>query len=278
MDCREAEELLVPYLLGALDVEERRVMESHLDTCVACNLQLRGDGETVANLAFSVPQLTVPPPVKQALMAQIDKDLYRARTGVMQAAVVGIWGVFRSSFKPLLGTAAASTLVVGLVFGGLWMHSRIDQISADNKVLSEKVEAATESQIELIRLVQDQRNFVYQAIAMSTTPGGSVNMLQGTSVASQARGMMIVSRNGTLAFLYVLNLSPLPPHRVYQIWLIKDGQMYNAAVFTVDSTGFSQTVIIPVAPIYDFDGVGVTIEPAGGSTGPTGTSVLKGDF
>ena len=88
----------------------------------------------------------------------------------------------------------------------------------------------------------------------------------------------MVSRGGTRALLYFLNLPPLPPFQVYQLWLIKNGQMYSTAIFTVDSTGFGQAVIIPVTPFTEFDGAGVTIEPAGGSTGPTGVSVLKGDL
>jgi len=46
----------------------------------------------------------------------------------------------------------------------------------------------------------------------------------------------------------------------------------------VDSTGYGQTVIIPVAPFWEFEVAGITIEPAGGSIDPTGVNVLKGDL
>ena len=57
MDCREAEELFVPYVLGAIDERERRLMDSHLESCGACSVALRSDGQTVASFAFELPQL-----------------------------------------------------------------------------------------------------------------------------------------------------------------------------------------------------------------------------
>ena len=57
MDCREAEELFVPYLLGTIDERESRLMDSHLESCGACSVALRSDGQTVASFAFELPQL-----------------------------------------------------------------------------------------------------------------------------------------------------------------------------------------------------------------------------
>ena len=81
-----------------------------------------------------------------------------------------------------------------------------------------------------------------------------------------------------LRFADRMNLRPLPPDRVYQVWLVKDGRRYNGGYFTVDSSGYGQTLIFPYASIAEFEGIGITIEPIGGSSGPTGISVLKGDL
>ena len=88
----------------------------------------------------------------------------------------------------------------------------------------------------------------------------------------------MVSQTGTRALLLVVDLPPLPSDKVYQVWLIKGHTKYNAGWFTVDSTGYGQTVIIPVAPFWEFEAAGITIEPVGGSIGPTGVNVLKGDL
>ena len=65
MDCREAEELFGPYFLGTIDETERRLMDSHLESCGACSVALHGDGETVASFAFELPQLEVPSEVSR---------------------------------------------------------------------------------------------------------------------------------------------------------------------------------------------------------------------
>ena len=56
-DCREAQELFVPYFLGTIDETEWRVMDSQLESCGASSGALHGDGETVASFAFELPQL-----------------------------------------------------------------------------------------------------------------------------------------------------------------------------------------------------------------------------
>ena len=76
----------------------------------------------------------------------------------------------------------------------------------------------------------------------------------------------------------MVDLPPLPRGMVYQVWLIKGSLMHSAGWFTVDSTGYGQTVIIPVAPFWEFDAAGITIEPRGGSIDPTGVSVLSGEL
>ena len=278
MDCKEAEELFVGYLLGALDPDERSWMDSHLDTCQVCSLKLQGDGETVARLAFAVPQLVVPPQVKHRLLSRMDADSQhepRATWGVRLSNILGALG---RNVVPHAGKAIASAAVLGVVLGGVWFNGRLDKISEDNEELSGQVVAAAETEANVMAMVKDQRQSTYEALRMSAMPGTSVNMLWDTHWPSRASGMMMVSRTGTQALLLVLNLPPLPPDQVYQVWLIKDGQKHDAGTFTVDSTGFGQAVIIPVAPVEIFEVIGVTAEPAGGSADPTGIHVLEGDL
>ena len=278
MDCKEAEELFVGYLLGALDPTERSAMDSHLDTCRVCSLKLQADGETVARLAFAVPQSDVPPQVKHQLLSRIDHDLRhesRANWGVRLSNILGALG---RNVVPHAGMAMASVLLLGLVLGGFWFDSRLDEISEVNEELRGQVAAAADTEASVMEMVKEQRSLTYEALRMSAMPGTSINMLWDTHWPSRARGMMLVSRTGTQALLLVLNLPPLPPDEVYQVWLIKDGQKHDVGTFTVDSTGFGQTVIIPVAPVRKFEAIGITVEPAGGSTGPTGINVLQGDL
>ena len=76
-----------------------------------------------------------------------------------------------------------------------------------------------------------------------------------------AWGMMTccaVSDRRTIALLAILNLPPLPSDKEYQVWLVSGGRKYPAGLFTMDSTGYAQTVIIPVVPFAEIDGTGIS--------------------
>ena len=277
MDCKKAEELFEPFLLGALDGRQRRRMESHLGSCPACSTRLPGDGETVTRLAFSVPQLAVPPVVEEHLFSRIDADNRRG----LPARVWRRLAVFKPSLVPgapiQASFALAAVVIVGLVWGGIWFNGRLNQISVDNEQLNAQVETMVEEDAQVKKMVNDQRYLT----SMTAAPGVSVNMLWGTKQSLKAWGMIAccaVSDTGMVALLAVLNLPPLPGDKVYQVWLVKGEQRHSAGLFTVDSTGYAQTVIIPVAPMAEFDAIGITVEPIGGSPDPTGTGVLRGDL
>ena len=269
MDCREAEELFVPYLLGAIDERERRLMDSHLESCGACSVALHGDGETVASFAFELAQLEVPSQVKRRLFKRVERNGRLARVAsrlVMQAEAYSRG--FSQAFMPHVGKAVALVLIVGVVLAGVWFNDRLNSVSQINNDLAD----------QLVASVKNQQKMAMDMLDMFNEPGASVSLLSGTGAWTSARGRMTVSRSGTKAFLLVVDLPPLPADKVYQVWLIKDRAKYNAGWFTVDSTGYGQTVIIPVAPFWEFEAAGITIEPAGGSLDPTGVNVLKGDL
>jgi len=126
--------------------------------------------------------------------------------------------------------------------------------------------------------IKTQQDMTYKAPLMFANPGSSVSLLRGDGAWTSARGVMMVSQTGTDALLLVVDLPPLPADKVYPVWLMKERAKYNAGWFTVGSTGYGQTVIIPVAPFWEFEAAGITIEPAGGSVDPTGVNILKGDL
>ena len=299
MDCNEAEELIAPYLLGGLDSKERALLEPHLKTCPTCGRSLREAGDAVVGLAMGVPQLEAPPHIKQRLIARIEAE---ARSGRLTHLVSTLARVPAGLGRALMAhpvRAAAPALVLGLVFGGLWFDGRLTQISDDNKEMSGQLAAAVETDTGLsqkveemnvrladaeerdasvMEVVQSQRAITYEALRMSATPGTSVKMLWGSEPSPSARGMVVVSSTGVQGLLLVLDLPRLPSDQVYQVWLMKNGQRYSAGVFTVDSTGYGQAVIIPVMPFAEFRGIRVHVAPPGGSPLPEGTSILKGDF
>ena len=100
--------------------------------------------------------------------------------------------------------------------------------------------------------------------------------LAGTANAPTARGKIVVSTDGKYGTLVVENLEALDPSEQYQLWLIKDGKRTSGGVFSVDEKGYAAVVIDAPLPLVEYSSFGITIEPAGGSPGPTGPKVMGG--
>jgi anti-sigma-K factor RskA len=100
--------------------------------------------------------------------------------------------------------------------------------------------------------------------------------LTGTNGAPGASGMIVISRNGAQGTLVVDRLPTLPADRQYQLWLVKDGKRDSGGVFSVDDAGYASLWVWSPSPLQNYTSFGITIEPAGGSPGPTGQKVLGG--
>jgi len=98
--------------------------------------------------------------------------------------------------------------------------------------------------------------------------------LTSTEAAPQASGLLEATADGRRATLSVSGLPPLSPDQQYQLWLIRDGQRASGAVFSVDTDGSAEVPVEASQPLTDYAAFGITIEPAGGSPGPTGQRVL----
>jgi anti-sigma-K factor RskA len=98
--------------------------------------------------------------------------------------------------------------------------------------------------------------------------------LTSTEAAPQASGLIEAATDGRQATLSVSGLPPLSSDQQYQLWLIRDGQRASGAVFSVDADGWAKVPVEASRPLTDYAAFGITIEPAGGSPGPTGQRVL----
>lgn len=70
----------------------------------------------------------------------------------------------------------------------------------------------------------------------------------------------------------------LSPDMTYQLWLIRDGQRTSGGLFTVNPWGNGTLVMQLDEPLDNYDAIGITPEPAGGSSGPTAPPVVRKEF
>ena len=128
------------------------------------------------------------------------------------------------------------------------------------------------------RTTQLQRQLTLQATAIPLIVSGQRIRLTGDVPAPQAWGELHFQPQAQVAVLQVYRLPPLPPGKVYQLWLIRNGQRDSGGLFRVDERGTGTLLVTSPKPLQEYDAVGVTVEPEGGSSGPTSPRVIGGNL
>ena len=245
----QIQELLPAFALGALTHIEEATVAAHLTECAECRSTLAEYREAVALLAYALPPSTPPPALKQRVLQHIAPAPVQPRRPGLGERLSTLW----PRLAPVWGAISLLTLLI-LVWGILSLQSRLQA-----------------QQAELQRLAQTQSVLLYL-----NQDGWRSVPLKGTEVAASALGVLYFEPQGAEGALLVSGLSPLPPGKAYQLWLIHNGQRDNGGVFTVNNEGMGALFIHAPAPMATYQAVGVTIEPISGSHGPTGPKVLGG--
>jgi anti-sigma-K factor RskA len=108
--------------------------------------------------------------------------------------------------------------------------------------------------------------------------GAQMRRLVGSESAPSARAWLYLSPTESDALLVAYQLPALEGGRVYQTWLVSNGQRVSGGIFRVDGEGYGWLKVRTPESFGAYQRVGITIEPDGGSPGPTGARVLGGDL
>lgn len=103
-------------------------------------------------------------------------------------------------------------------------------------------------------------------------------VLQNTASAPEASAFVVMGEDGNNGVLVVDHLAPLDESYEYQIWLVKDGSNTSGGTFAVDEDGYRGMRLSAPDSLLTYSDVFVTVEPAGGSSSPTGAQVLWGSL
>ena len=226
------------YALGILNEIETKEVDEHLSRCQLCRNELESYKNVIEELPMAIQTSQPPASLKSSLMNRVQGE----KQILSQPEHISTWEKLRRSFiatAPIWGVVSL-VLVLILVLSNLLLWQRVDNLS--------------DSQQHLVTV-----------------------SLQGTEAIPQAVGMLVMSEDGDYGVLVVDGLPDLSERQQYQLWLIEDGQRTSGGVFSVNEDGYGSIVLSVDQALTTFSAFGITIEPAGGSPGPTGIKVLGGE-
>ena len=230
-------ELLPAYTLGCLDEADAASVAEHLAICSHCRAELGAYQSVVGDLALAVPGAEPPPDLRRRLMGRTQPMRPDESVQPRTSWWEQLMRLMRRT-APAWGLVGL-TLIVALVVGNLWLWQ---QVSHQEDVPNTGI--------------------------LRTIP------LIGTEAAPQAIGLIVISADGEHGTLVVDSLDPLGQDQQYQLWLIQDGERTDGGVFSVNPEGYGSLWVETPQPLSSYSAFGITIEPAGGSPGPTGDKVL----
>jgi anti-sigma-K factor RskA len=246
--CIPFRENLPAYALGALDTDEAAALEAHLQTCDSCPAELAAYRAISNVLLTAVPPQQPPAALRQRLQTRLP-GAQKAHRQWRPAWSLPTWS---------LGQFALGAVVILLV--ALNVFSLI------------QIQALQHQQAQFARQIQTGQ----AAFAMLAYPETKALPISGSNIA----GTLLLDKEHNAAVLIAWNLPPIAENQTYQIWLIDPkGERTNAGLFRQE-TGqpFTSQSIFSTQAISSFTGLGVTVEPAGGSSQPTGSRLFKVDF
>jgi len=231
-------DMLPAFVLDILSDDETNQVAVHLAECSTCQAELARLQQVADELPLALVQTMPPTRVKDNLMRAIHSRQLKTISSSRPISLAHRLEGLLRTRLPALGLA----LIVVMVLGNLLLWR---QLNLANHQMSTPMR---------------------------------LYVLANTQNSPEALGTLIMDPNGKYGTLVVDNLAMLDPGKQYQVWLIRGAKRNSGGVFSVNPDGYASLEIQASLPLAQYDSVGITIEPAGGSPGPTGAKVLTGEL
>lgn len=237
------------YALDALEPAEAAAFEQHLESCATCREEVRSLREAAGALALDVEEAP-PASLRSSVLAGISQvrplppvDRSEPEKAAAPVDEVAAARSRRTRMRSpwLVGAAAALALLAGAaVVRSVQLGSQLDSVSA---------QAA-------------------EVTAVLTAPDATTT---SASVTTGGRAAVVSSASLGKSVLVTDGMAPAPAGRTYQIWYLSESGAPASAGFVPDG---GSTAVVLEGDLAGASGVGVTVEPVGGSPAPTTTPVL----
>lgn len=248
MSTAELHTLTGAYALHALPEDERVAFERHLGACEACAQEVRELSATAARLGLAV-SATPPPALRERVLREITTVRQeppphgRGARPTSSARRAGRWSTY----------ALAACVATAAAFGGVavWQN----QVAQDARQETDRAQQHNE-----------------QVARVLTAPDARTT---AADLGDGARGTVVVSRSVNKAVFLASDMAHPPDGKVYQLWFDEGGTMRSAGLMNPAAT---DDAVLMDGPLDRASGMGITVEPAGGSDRPTSAPVALMEF
>ncbi|MEQ8673948.1 MAG: anti-sigma factor [Aggregatilineales bacterium] len=265
VDCNEAKQLIPAYAIGATDADETRIVDRAVMECPEVMAELT-DYLSVANALQSVvtPAKTAPKALPASLIARLDEPIAREdrHNRLDSASVPPVIALPPRRNRWLLMGAVAAAIAVLLLTNVYWF-SEVNTLKDQQTRL--------ENQLAM----QPTSNDLLTNISLQTVQH---RQLLPQENASDAQATVLWNSENRVGSLYVTGLPALHNEQVYQFWLVRDGHSLSLGTFEVDENGVGTLIFESNENIEDFSAMGVSPEPANGSSEPTAPHIVIGEI
>lgn len=253
----ELHTLAGPYVMDAITLEERASFASHLADCAQCREDVREMREATARLGMAAAVRPRPELKEQTVRAAfrtsqlapvVGDDSEQAQPEPAEDSLpepVRLAGGRRSTTAlTRFALAAAALVVVVAIAIGLLMSDVMQQLHHSQR------------QSHMIATVLNARDAVM--LTAEITTGGSA-----TVVMSHSERRLVFTAHG---------LRQLPSSQMYELWLMGPAGNRPAGMIRPEHDGTAGPAV--VSGMRPGDVLGMTVEPASGSTHPTSAVVV----
>jgi len=246
------------YALGALEGEERREVELHLASCAACTRALAETRGVLALMSLTAVPAVPAARVKLQLLERIRKE---SAASAPKQSVRPSPEARRISWWSRVWAPAAVAFAALAVF--LWVS---------NNRLSNEIEVLRKAAIEQKAQLEHFRAVSQMVLSPDTV---TVNLASARPDFVGSGRVLYNARRGAL--VYSGSVPPLAAGKAYELWVVPQvGNPIPAGLLVVSASG-QGSVILPQIPAgVAYKAFAITLEPAGGTSAPTGPFVQTG--
>lgn len=249
------ENLLIPYIIGALDQEQRAAVERVLaqDRELREKYQLlEADFEQLAMENAINPPEEVLSGLKQTLQAE-------------EGSVIRLSGDRKTYTQLRSRLLVAASLAALFALGAFWFYTQWQDASDNLKNL----QLQTADLQERIYSLEGNLQLTTKRYQTITDPNAIPLVLEGNEIMPNSRAVAYLNHRSREIVVNPKGLPPLEADKTYQMWADVDGEMINMGLVPTSEEW------VELAYIDDAESLNITIEPAGGNDHPTVENLIS---